>query len=99
FCSLHEAHRNPDLPAFLDNPLQSQIVALFSDSHPLKSATSRLQGLSDRIHAIDEIHEDSVYCLANQRFCALSTLDPIQPRQTTQAGITPKRIPATASET
>ena len=56
FRSRQDAHGNSLPPAFIDHMLQAEIVTLLGDSHPGKSASSRLQRLGHRVDPVDVIH-------------------------------------------
>ena len=64
FCAFDEAHRHSLAPALFDDSLQSQIVPVSGDSHPLKPAHTGLKRLGDGVDPVNVIHASQFNALS-----------------------------------
>ncbi len=58
FHARQDSHRNADLAALVNRPLQPNIVPLLGDGDPLEVASARLERFGNRINSIENIHDD-----------------------------------------
>ncbi len=58
FHARQNSHRNADLAALVNRPLQPNIVSLLGDSDPLEVTPARLERFRNRINSIENIHAD-----------------------------------------
>ena len=58
FHARQNAHRNADLAALVNHPLQANIFAFLGDGDPLEVAPARLERLRNRVDSVKNIHAD-----------------------------------------
>src|SRR5215475_8871101 len=56
FGALQKAYGYSQLTALLDDALQTQVVTLLRQPHPLESAASNLNSFAHRIKTVDVVH-------------------------------------------
>ena len=58
FHARQNAHRNADLAALVNHPLQANIFSLLGDADPLEVAPARLERFRNRIDSVENVHAE-----------------------------------------
>ncbi len=61
FVKLHSrqnAHRDSDLAALVNRPLQANIFSLLGDRNPFEVAPARFERLRNRIDSVENVHAE-----------------------------------------